>query len=104
MTPQYPPKHPGSFPKKLTFFIFSTLQKYTPIIQKIILPGNTADPLKNRKKSKNSKFLGMVRDALGGIGGSSLSIFTGFSKDFEKLNFRIFKIGRNRFKMALKMG
>ena len=34
---------------------------------------------KNRKKSKKSKLLGMIRDALGGIRGSSLSIFTGFS-------------------------
>ena len=47
-------------------------------------------------------FLGMVRDALGGIGGSSLSIFTGFSKDFEKLNFQKLKIDQNRFKMGLK--
>ena len=47
-----------------------------------------------------SNFLGMVRDALGGIGGSSLSIFTGFSKDFEKLNFQKLKIDQNRFKMG----
>ena len=51
-------------------------------------------------KSKKSEFLGMVRDALGGVRGSSLSIFTGFSKDFEKLNFQKLKIGRNRFKMG----
>ena len=44
----------------------------------------------------------MIRDALGGIGGSSLSIFTGFSKDFEKLKIRKLKIGRNRFKMGYK--
>ena len=49
---------------------------------------------------KKSKFFGMVRDALGGIGGSSLSIFTGFSKDFEKLKIQHLKIGRNRFKMG----
>ena len=57
---------------------------------------------KKSKKSKKSKILGMVRDALGSVGGSSLSIFTGFSKDFEKLNFRKLKIGRNRFKMGQK--
>ena len=50
------------------------------------------------ENSKNSKFLGMVRDALGGVGGSSLSIFTGFSKDFEKLNFQNLKFVKNRFK------
>ena len=55
---------------------------------------------KKSKKSKTSKFLGMVRDALGGVRGSSLSIFTGFSKDFEKLNFQKLKIDRNRFKMG----
>ena len=49
---------------------------------------------------KKSKFFGMVRDALGGIGGSSLSIFTGFSKDFEKLKIRKLKIDQNRFKMC----
>ena len=49
---------------------------------------------------QKSNFFGMVRDALGGVGGSSLSIFTGFSKDFEKLNFQKLKIGRNRFKMG----
>ena len=47
---------------------------------------------------KKSNFFGMVRDALGGVRGSSLSIFTGFSKDFEKLNFQKLKIGRNWFK------
>ena len=52
------------------------------------------------EKSKKSKFLGMVRDALGGIGGSSLSNFTGFSKNFEKIEIRKLKIGRNRFKMG----
>ena len=56
---------------------------------------------KSKKKNmKNTKLLGMIRDALGGIGGSSLSIFTGFSKDFEKLKIRKLKIGRNRFKMG----
>ena len=54
----------------------------------------------NRKKSKISKFLGMVRDALGGIGGSSLSIFMGFLKNLEKSNFRKLKIGQHRFKMG----
>ena len=49
---------------------------------------------------KKSNLFGMIRDALGGIGGSSLSIFTGFSKDFEKLKIRKLKIGRNRFKMG----
>ena len=49
---------------------------------------------------KKSKIFGMVRDALGGVRGSSLSIFTGFSKDFEKLKIRKLKIGRNRFKMG----
>ena len=34
----------------------------------------------------------MVRDALGSVGGSSLSIFTGFSKDFEKSKIRKLKI------------
>ena len=56
--------------------------------------------INNRKTSKKSNFLGMVQDALGGVGGSSLSIFTGFSKDFEKLNVQKLKIGRNRFKMG----
>ena len=49
---------------------------------------------------KTSKVLGLIRDALGGVGGSSLSNFEGFSKNFEKLNFQILKIGRNRFKMG----
>ena len=40
------------------------------------------------KTQKTIKFLGMVRDALGGIGGSSLSMFTGFLKDFENSNFQ----------------
>ena len=40
----------------------------------------------------------MVRDALGGVRGSSLSIFTGFSKDFEKLNFQKLEFGQNEFK------
>ena len=43
--------------------------------------------------------MGMVRDALGCVGGSFLNNFTGFSKDFEKLNFQKLKIGRNPFKM-----
>ena len=59
-------------------------------------------PTGQKNKKKKSKFLGMVRDALGGIGGSSLSIFTGFSKDFEKLKIQKLKVGRNRFKMGLK--
>ena len=46
--------------------------------------------------------LWMVRDALGGIRGSSMSIFTGFSKDFEKFKIRKLKIGRNRFKMGYR--
>ena len=44
--------------------------------------------------------LGMVRDALGGVRGSSLSIFTGFSKEFEKLHFQKLKFVQNRFKMG----
>ena len=48
---------------------------------------------KTKKSNKNQKKNGgMVRDALGGIGGSSLSIFTGFSQDFEKLKIRKLKI------------
>ena len=54
------------------------------------------------KTSTKSKILGMVRDALGSVGGSSLSIFTGFSKNFEKLKFRKLKIGRNPFEMRSK--
>ena len=49
---------------------------------------------------KTSKFFGMIRDALGGVRGSSLSNFDGFSKDFEKLKIRNLKIGRNRVKMG----
>ena len=49
---------------------------------------------------EKSKIFGMIRDALGGIRRSSLSIFTGFSKDFEKLKIRKLKMGRNRFKMG----
>ena len=58
--------------------------------------------MKKLKKLKILKFLGMVRDALGGIGGSSLSIFTGISKDIEELKIRKLKIDQNRFKMGLK--
>ena len=43
--------------------------------------------VENLKILKKSIIFGMVRDALGGIGGSSLSILTGFSKDFEKNDF-----------------
>ena len=57
---------------------------------------------KIEKKSKTPNMLGMVRDALGGIGGSSLSMFTGFSKNFEKLKIRKLKIGRNPFNMRSK--
>ena len=46
--------------------------------------------------------MGVIRDALGGIGGSSLSIFTGFSKDFEKLNFQKLNFVQNQSKMLLK--
>ena len=49
---------------------------------------------------KKSKIFGMIRDALKGIGGSSLSIFTGFLNNFEKLNFQKLKIDQNRFKMG----
>ena len=51
---------------------------------------------------KKSKFVGMIWDALGGIGGSSLSMFTGFSKDLENMNFQKLKIDQNRFEMGLK--
>ena len=57
---------------------------------------------KNSKKSKKSKILGMVRDALGSVGGSSLSIFTGFAKNFEKLKIRKLQIGQNPFKIRSK--
>ena len=49
---------------------------------------------------KKSKFFGMVRDALGGVGGSSLSNFEGFLNNFEKLKIQKLKMGRNRFKMG----
>ena len=41
----------------------------------------------------------MIRDALGGVPGSSLSIFTGFSKDFEDLKIRKLKVGQNTFEI-----
>ena len=63
---------------------------------------STGSDNKKSKTLKKLKFLGMVRDAFGGVRGSSLSIFTGFSKEFEKLKIRKLKIGRNRFKMRLK--
>ena len=44
------------------------------------------------KQTQKSKLLGVARDALGGIGGSSLSNFGGFSKDFEKVKIRKIKI------------
>ena len=47
---------------------------------------------------KKSKILGLIRDALGGVGGSSLSIFGGFSKNFENLKNQKLKIGPNPFK------
>ena len=53
---------------------------------------------KKIEKIKKTNFLGMIRDALGGIGGSSLSIFTGFLKDFEQLNFQKLKNDQNRLK------
>ena len=49
---------------------------------------------------KKNNLFGMIRDALGGIGGSSLSIFTGLLKDFEKLNFQKLKFVQNQFKMG----
>ena len=54
----------------------------------------------SEKKMKNSKLLGMIRDALGGVRGSSLSNFDRFSKDFENLKIQKLKIDRNRFKMG----
>ena len=54
------------------------------------------------QKSKTLKKMGMVRDALGSVGGSSLSIFTGFSKNVEKLKIRKFKIGRDPSEMRSK--
>ena len=65
-----------------------------------LLPNLIFEPGKFQKNRKTTKILGMVRDALGSVGGSSLSIFTGFSKDFEKLKFRKLKIGQNRFKIG----
>ena len=67
-----------------------------------LFPNLIFEPGKIKKKSKKSKILGMVRDALGSVGGSSLSIFTGCSKNSEKLKFRKLKIGRNPFEMRLK--
>ena len=66
---------------------------------------------KKSKASKKSKILGMVRDALGSVGGSSLSVFTGFSKNFEKLKIRKLKklvetrlkCGQNTFKNPSKI-
>ena len=56
---------------------------------------------KSRKKKhiRKFKFLVMVRDALGGTGRSSLSMFTVFSNMFEKLKIQNIKIGQNPFKM-----
>ena len=42
----------------------------------------------------------MVRDALGGVGGSFLSNFTGFSKNFENSKIQNLKIDQNTFKMG----
>ena len=44
----------------------------------------------------------LVRDALGGVGESSLSIFTGFLNVFEKSNIRKSKIGQNPFNIRSK--
>ena len=40
----------------------------------------------------------MVRDALGGVGGSFLSNFRGFSKNFKKSKNQKLKIDQNTFK------
>ena len=58
------------------------------------------EKIEREKKTKNSKFLGMVRDALGDIRGSFLSNVDGFSKDFEKIKIRSSKIDQNRFRMG----
>ena len=79
------PKKRGVMTEKLNFKIFQEI-----------------DFSKKSKKSKKSIFFGMVRDALGSVGGSSLSIFTGFSKNFEKLKIRKLKIGRNPSEMRSK--
>ena len=97
MTPQYPPKHPGSS-QKLSIFYNIYIYIYHVYVYTILLLSPSPGRLSG--KSKNSKFLGMVRDALGGVRGSSLSNFDGFLNIFEKLNFQKLKIGRNRFKMG----
>ena len=73
----------------------------SPFHDHFCFPSKSSSTSTNKSnKNREKKKWGMVRDALGGIGGSSLSIFTGFSKDFEKLNFQKLKIDRNRFKMG----
>ena len=75
--------------------VMSKISKLRPVFNPICNIG-----IDNYKKYEKSKFLGMVRDALGGIGGSSLSNFKGFSKKTKKLNFQKLKIVQNRFKMS----
>ena len=53
----------------------------------------------NLKTFKKSKILGLVRDALGGVGGSSLSMFTGFSKQITKSKIQKLKNVPNPFKI-----
>ena len=44
---------------------------------------------------KKSKKFGLIRDAWGGVGGSSLSVFRGFSKEVKKLKNQKLKIDQN---------
>ena len=48
--------------------------------------------LQEAPRVKKSKILELIRDALGGVGGSSLSMFKGFSKKIEKLKIQKLKI------------
>ena len=48
---------------------------------------------------KTSKILGLVQDGLGGVGGSFLINFGGFSKNFEQLKFPNLKIAKQTSKI-----
>ena len=62
-------------------------------------------PIRLNKKTDFvlSKILGLVRDALGGVGWSFLNKFEGFSKEFEKLKIKKIKFVTHQFQMHYKI-